>query len=268
MIKNKLQILFINLFICTGLFFFTGLSVFAESSDTNGEWQFGGDVYLWGAELRADTAAGPKIDIPFHTIINHLDMAVMGSLSARKDKLKLFTDIIYMDLEDSEKGSFSIPFGPRGRHLIEVGDKIDVELKAWVVQPTVAYRVYETPKYSIDLAAGARYLWIEVDTELRTTGPFANRKVKVSDSGHNWNGIVGIKGDYKLTDKWGVGAYFDGGTGDSEYTWQGAAGLNYKFDNFTGVIGYRYLKWKFDDDSDPLDDLRIGGPYVGARFNF
>lgn len=266
MVKNKLQVLIINLFICTGLFFFTGLSVFAESSDNNDEWQFGGDVYLWGAEIKADTTAGPKIDIPFHDIISDLDMAVMGSLWARKDKLKLYADIIYLDIDDSEKGSFSIPIGPRGRELIEVGDKINWELKAWIVQPMAAYRVYETPKYSIDFTAGARYLWIEVDLELRTTGPFANRKVKTSDSGHNWDGIVGIKVDYEFNDKWGVGVYFDGGSGDSDYTWQGVAGLNYKFDSFTGVFGYRHLKWDFN--SGPLEDLKISGPYAGARFTF
>ena len=251
MSKNKFQTLFTNAFIYIGLFFFTGLSAFAESSDSNGEWQFGGDVYLWAPDLKADTVAGPKIDIPFHEIFEDLDGVIMASLSARKDKLTLFTDIIYLDLD----GSKNI-----------VGDKLDVELKAWIVQPMIAYRVYETPKYSVDLTAGARYLWIGVDVDLkiRTTAPF--RKVKTSDSGHNWDGIVGIKGDYKFNHKWSAGIYFDGGSGDSDYTWQGLAGLNYKFDSFNGVFGYRHLKWEFD--SGPLEDLKISGPYVGARFTF
>lgn len=266
MIKNKLQTLPFKLFICAGLLLFTELSVSAENADTNGQWQFGGDVYLWGAEIKADTTAGPKIDIPFHDIISDLDIAVMGQVSVRKDKLKFFTDIIYMDIDDTDKGSFSINVGPHNKKSIEVGDKINWEMKAWIVQPAAAYRVYKNPKYSIDLVAGARYLWIEVDLELRTTGPFANRKVKTSDSGHNWDGIVGIKGDYEFNDKWGIGVYFDGGTGDSDYTWQGAAGLNYKFDSFSGVVGYRYLKWEFD--SGPLEDLRLSGPYIGGRFVF
>lgn len=60
MIKSKLKTLSFNLFISIGLLFFTGLSAFAESSDTNGEWQFGGDVYLWGAEIKADETTGGK----------------------------------------------------------------------------------------------------------------------------------------------------------------------------------------------------------------
>lgn len=128
-----------------------------------------------------------------------------------------------MDLEDSEKGLFNLPIGRH--HQLTVGDKLDIELKAWIVQPMALYRVYETQKYSIDLAAGARHLWFEVNLELRTTGLFANRKVKTSDSGHNWDGIVGIKGDYEINDKWGVGVFFDGGSGDYDYTWQGLAGI-------------------------------------------
>ena len=256
-----------KLLVSSMVLFVTGICA-AEETVNKDEWQFSADVYLWGAEIKADTVAGPKIDIPFHDIVSDLDMAVMGKLSAQKDKLKLFMDVIYLDIEDSDKGSFSIPIGPRDRHHIEVGDKINWGLKAWVVQPMAAYNIYKTPKYSLDLAAGARYLWIEVDMELKTTGPFATRKAKTTERGDNWDGIVGIKGNMALSDKWGEGIYFDGGSGDSDYTQQGLAGLNYKFDNFTGMFGYRHLKWEFDDKKNPLEDLKISGPYAGARFTF
>jgi len=194
-------------------------------------------------------------------------MAIMGSFLAQKGKIKLHTDIIYLDIEDSDKGLYTIPIGPH--HQLTGGDKLEVEIESWIVQPMAGYTIYETPVYTIDLGAGVRYLWLEVDMDLKTTsGPLAGRKVKTSESGHNWDGIVSIKGDVKLSDKWGAGIYFDGGSGDSDYTWQGVAGVNYKFDNFTGFFGYRHLKWEFDDNDDPLEDLKISGPYAGARFNF
>lgn len=215
-----------------------------------------GDVYLWGAEIKADETSGGKIDIPFHEIIQNLDMAVMGGIGAKKDKLKLYTDIIYLDLAGDDKIKTTLPNG------IYV-DKLDIELRAWVVSPTVAYTVYETPKYSLDLAAGARYLWIEVDLDLKTS----TGKLKTSDSDHNWDAIVGIRGQMELSEKWGATVYFDGGTGDSDYTWQGLAGFNYKFAKFSGLFGYRYMKWKFDGDG-PLENLQIDGPYAGAKFTF
>lgn len=267
MLNKMISIKLTKLLLIIILSLVSGLSATAEENVIKDDWQFSGDVYLWGAELKADTSAGPKIDIPFHTIIDHLDMALMGSIGARKDKLKLFADIMYLDLEDSEKGSTSISIGPRDRRQVIIGDKIDIALKAWIVQPMAGYTVYETPEASIDLSVGARYLWIEVDSALRTTGPLANREVKTSDSGHNWDGIVAIKGKMKLSNKWSAAVYFDGGSGDSDYTWQGLAGLSYQFDNFKGVFGYRHLKWEFDGRS-ALEDLKINGPYMGARFNF
>jgi hypothetical protein len=33
------------------------------------------------------------------------------------------------------------------------------------------------------------------------------------------------------------------------------------------VMGYRYLEWNFDDD-EALEDLNLGGPFVGAKFIF
>lgn len=117
------------------------------------------------------------------------------------------------------------------------------------------------------MGAGARYLWLEVDMELTTTSPLGASKTKTSESGHNWDGIVSVRGDFKLSDKWDAAIYFDGGSGDSDYTWQGLAGVSYEFDNFKGFLGYRHLKWDFDDDS-LLENMQVSGPFVGARFNF
>ncbi len=107
--------------------------------------------------------------------------------------------------------------------------------------------------------------------DLRTTGPFANRKVGTTESEHNWDGIVGVSGKMALSDKWDALAYADGGTGDSDYTLQGLAALSYKFDSFEGRFGYRYLKWEFDEGKalgNLLEDLTIKGPYAGAIFKF
>jgi hypothetical protein len=39
------------------------------------------------------------------------------------------------------------------------------------------------------------------------------------------------------------------------------------FNKFTGTFGFRYLRWNFDSSSD-LENLRVIGPYVGARWTF
>jgi len=90
---------------------------------------------------------------------------------------------------------------------------------------------------------------------------------KVSESGHVWDGIAGVKGQVNLTDKWYIPFYGDIGIGNSELTWQAFAGIAYKFKKVHVILANRYLYWEFDD-SDVFDDLNLGGPYVGVKFLF
>ena len=56
-------------------------------------------------------------------------------------------------------------------------------------------------------------------------------------------------------------------SGDVKITWQAKVGFGYHFNKFTGTFGFRYLRWNFGSSSD-LDNLRIIGPYVGARWTW
>jgi len=247
--------------ITIGLLFATSHVAVADDN----EWQFEAEAFLWAADIiGTDAGGGANFEIPFHDIVKHLDMVAMGRIAARKDKLTFFTDIVHLDISTDEKGSYSMPIGPGNG--IEVGKKLDVSLKSWIVQPTAAYTIFKNAESNIDLLAGVRYIWVELDYKLKTTGQFLG-KVKHTDSDQNWDGIVGVKGNMELSDKWSIFAYADGGTGDSDYTVQGLAALNYKFDNFTGRFGYRYLKWEFEGHS-LLENLTIKGPYLGALFKF
>jgi len=249
------------LLLTLSLIFIPTRSVMAEETSSQDEWQFMGEIYLWGPEIDLGLANGASVDLSLNDIIESLDMVFMGTLGASKGKLNFFSDFIYLELTADEKGKVDTPFG-----IVTVNDKLDVGMKAWVVQPTAAYTIFDTPKSTVDLALGARYLWIETDLKLNVSGPLDTRTFKTTVSGHNWDGIIGVKGETQLSNKWAAEAYLDAGTGDSDYTWQVLAGLKYKFDSFTGRFGYRHLKWEFDDGQ--LEELEVSGPYAGARFAF
>jgi len=72
------------------------------------KWAFYGEVYLWGADIKGESSAGDDVDIPFSDLIDNLDIAYMGKLAARKDKLSLFADIIYLDVEDDVKSTANL----------------------------------------------------------------------------------------------------------------------------------------------------------------
>lgn len=181
----------------------------------------------------------------------------MATLAAARDKWTLFADLIYLDVDDDTKSTANIVGFP-------VRLKVDVELKGFVSTLGGAYSFLETDTTRLNLLAGARYLWLDAELELDIGSLI---KGKVSDSGHVWDGIVGLRGKTNLNDKWYVTYAADVGTGDSELTWQALAAISYRFQKLDAVVGYRYLEWDFDDN-EVFDDLDLSGPFAGAKFRF
>lgn len=231
-------------------------SVQADTASDN--WDYYGQVYLWGAGIDTTTAAGDDISLSFDDIISNLDMAFMGSIAAQKDKVTLFADLIYMDLSDSTSTTAYILNYP-----VQVSAKVG--LTSFISTLGAAYRIYENDTTDLNILAGARYLWLEAELGIDTSLPAPSHHF--SDTGNVWDGLVGLRGKTGLSDKWYLTYYADVGAGDSDLTWQAAAGLNYRFEKVDATFGYRYLDWEFDDTAG-LSDLTVDGPYAGVRFAF
>ncbi len=240
----------------TTLLMALAMPVDAADTSTSGTWQFAGEAYLWGASIGGTSAAGDDIDIGFDDLIDNLDIALMARLNARKNKWSLLADIVYLDVEDNQRSTANLIGRP-------IQTDIDVALEGWIVTAAGGYSLIETHKYSLDLLGGARYLWLEADLEF----DLGAIRQTYTDSGHVWDGIVGMFGKAELADKWYLTGYLDAGAGDSDFTWQAEVGLNYRFRKVDAVVGYRYLDWDFDDN-DTFDDLNLSGPYAGVKFLF
>lgn len=217
------------------------------------EWKYSGSLYLWGAGMSGESATGDDIDISFSDIIDNLDFAYMGNIAAQKGKWGFQADLIYLAVGNKPNVD-----------LREGLTLSNVKVKAWIVTPTVTYRVMESDKLSLDLMAGARYLDMKADL---TVSPYP----EVSSSGAAWDGIIGLKGTVDLSEKWFMPFQFDVGTGDTDMTWQAFAGIGYQYENVDLIAGYRYLDWDFDDDDKgggTFNDLTISGPIIGAKYRF
>ena len=206
-------------------------------------WEFTADLYGWGASIGGRSATGTGIDIGIDDLIDNLEMGLMTSVGARKGKWSILTDVIYMDVD-------------AGKHGIDVG------LQSWIVTPVVGYNLVQDGNIALDIVGGARYLWLKSELDLSGVGG-----ARFSDSGHVWDGIVGLKGEVTLAKNWYIPFYLDVGAGDSDLTWQALGGLAYKFKKFDVVAGYRYLDWEFDDN-DVFDDLNLSGLYAGLKLQF
>lgn len=228
----------------------------AETQPEADRWQFGGEVYLWGASIGGEDVAGDDIDIPFSDLWDNLDIAYMGKIAARKGKFSLVGDFIYLDVNDDITGSANIIGQP-------TRTKADVELTAYISTLAGGYSLFETPSSRLDVLIGARYLYLKADAKF----DLGNFHTKISDSDHVIDGIVGLYGRIDLNPKWYVSCYADIGTGESKVTWQTSALVGYRFKRLDAVVGYRYLEYQFDDP-EIIDNLNISGPFAGLRFKF
>ena len=207
------------------------LSAIAADAGSGGanEWEFGAEAYLWAPWIDVETQTGANVEITLEDILNNLDMMFMGVLSVGKGKWSLVTDVIYFDIESNENQSLPLAL-----------TLDDVNMEAAIVTSQVRYNFSKTDDYRIDLLAGARYLWIEAELQLKTRPPLPPGSSKASDSGSVWDGIVGVTGQMDLSDKWYLSGYADIGTGDSDYTWQASASVGYRFRRVHGMVGYQH----------------------------
>lgn len=233
----------------------------AVDSAPSDQWQYGLEAYFWGPSLDLTTTTGDSIDLSLGDLLDDLEMLFFGVGEARKGKWSLFADLIYFDIEQDERSTTTII-----RRTIET--EVDVELKAWVATLAGGYTVVKTDKFMLDVLAGARYVNLEVDLEF----DLGSVKETASDSLNLWDGIIGVRGNTDLSEKWYLTYYLDAGGGDTHSTWQTLVGAGYRYKekrNF--MFGYRYLEFDFDASDaggKVIDDIKIKGPYVGVKFSF
>jgi hypothetical protein len=223
------------------------------AEESNDEWNFNGALYLWAADIDLEDSNGDSSTISFSEIVDNLDLVFMGHLGGQKGKLGFLIDAIYLDISESESDDVGLGI---------THDK--TEIQSTIVTSVMTYRVVEDGQFNLDILGGMRYLYMDVNLKF-------NVLPDLGDDASVYNGVVGFRGNVQLNQNWHVPFYYDVGKGDSELTYQAFAGVGYKFSSFELQAGYRYMKFKFDDDDefgDVLNNLVIKGPIIGAKFWF
>lgn len=256
----------------------------AQSSTTDSGWKFEVTPYLWlpsmSGTLQFHTPGGANPNVGFkinpNEYIPDIEMAVPLVLEARTGKWLAYSDVLYMSLGANASKVKDVNFGGNlVSTTLDLGTSNDIKQTIWTVAG--GYNLVQDPKLSLDLIAGARYLYVKSTTNWQLsadvtdpgTGRVFSKSGTISESGDVWNGIVGVKGRVKLGEgSWFTPYYFDAGTGGSQYTWQAQTGIGYAFKWGDLVLNYRYLAWKADDNSKVIQDLRLYGFGIAGVFRF
>lgn len=274
-----------------GALLLPAFGVQAQTAAGADDWKFSVMPYLWLPSIDGKLRFGPpptggitpNVELDAGNYLDSLDMAVMLSGTARKDRWLIGTDLMYLHFSDTEGKTQSVDInpgpGPVNVSTSAINGGVSVDLKGTVWTMVGGYAVVQEPKSSLEVLGGFRYLGLDVKTDWQLngtvtgTGPLGNsinfaRSGNVQKKEDIWAGIVGARGRFNFGESdWFANAYVDVGGGSSVFTWQGAAGIGYAFKWGDVILDYRYLYYSQDDDK-LIDNLSFGGLALGANFRF
>ncbi|HSJ02271.1 MAG TPA: outer membrane beta-barrel protein [Verrucomicrobium sp.] len=222
-------------------------------------WYFTVAVYSWLSAVDGTTGIGPlsvSADTSVADALDELDFTYMSYFEVGKGRWSVGLDGIYAKLSDDN--NFSL--GP-------VRGSADIEQEQATITARLQYTIHKSEACKVDLFAGVRWTYIDVDTDINTNlGP--GRTFGIT---RDWfDPIVGFRSTADLGGKWYLQVMADiGGFGvESDLTWQALAGFGYRFTkHVNGLIGYRALSVDYDKDGFKLDTTSYG-PILGLSYTF
>ena len=250
----------------------------AQPGWETGQWQVSATLNgfvpaIDGKVNYAGDTRSSDIHVSMHDVLSNLKMTFQGSLDAHNGRWGIFNDVIYANIGGVKSRTRDFSLGNIGIPATATTDlSLDVKATVWTVAGE--YRVVSDPAWTVDVLAGARLLDVKTTLGFSINGdvgpvvlPGRSGSKKVSES--LWDGIVGVKGRYTLTDdrKWFLPFYLDVGTGQTKLTWQAVAGVGYGFHWGDLVATYRYLDWNAKSGKS-VEDLSFGGPMISATWRW
>jgi hypothetical protein len=259
-----------------------GAAASAAAQDlTAGDWKYRAQIYGWFPTLSSESTVptstgGGSMSLDAGDYLDHLRFVFMGTFEARKGKLGLLTDYIYLDF-DADKGATRdlTLSGPGGVVNIpsDAHAAVNLRLRGWAWGLAGTYAAVEKPDYEMQLLGGFRYLKIDTTVDWRFTGNLGSLPQFAVNGAATvksdvWDAIIGAKGLVKLGDgTWFVPYYVDVGTGQSDLTWQAMGGVGYRFSWGELIGAYRHLDYRFGE-STGMKALSFSGPAISLGFRW
>jgi hypothetical protein len=236
----------------------TGTAPPSNSSAANDDgWHFGVTPYLWFASANGTVGAlgrDASVNASFGDIISKFNIGLMGVFEARKKRLILNTDFMWLKLSDDS----ALPVN-------EIGvQSIKAKATQVLLTPKAGYRVLDREKIKVDGTFGIRYWHLSNDLTLEPQ--IANG---FSDSANWVDAVAGARIQFPLSSKALVTVLGDAGAGGANSDYQVAGLFGYKFKEkvvFQG--GWRYLSVNYRPSGNGfIYDMGMNGPIIGVTIN-
>jgi hypothetical protein len=249
-------------------------SVHAQTSD---ELDFRLVIYGWLPAVGGTTTfpqdGGGEVSTEGSSIIDNLKMAFMGSLGVQRGSWGAFTDVIYLNLGDSQSRTRGLTVNDQPLP-VAVTAAAGYDLEGWSWTLAGSYLVRDEPNGNLQVFAGARLLDVKTTLDWEFSGdvasiPVAEREGSSKVTMSNVDAIAGVKGTltFGADHQWFVPYYLDAGTGESDLTWQAMAGIGRSFGWGDVFVAWRYLDYDLQSGND-IESLDFNGPGIAAAFRW
>ena len=186
-----------TLFVISLLLFSLSSNVLAQNKSTiNSNWVYSVTPFLWITGQKGKVATLPPaepadLDVSFSDIIDNMDLSLMGFFEARKGRFGLFSEIFYVGI--------STDADTPGRFY----SGADYEQDLWGVSFGASYAVSQNDQHVLDAVILARF-W-DLNNELKlNAGTLPDTKTSEHE---RWqDALIGLKGKFRLNQKWSVTA--------------------------------------------------------------
>jgi hypothetical protein len=86
-------------------------------------------------------------------------------------------------------------------------------------------------------------------------------------SSDTWDALVGLRGSFRIAERWRAFGIADAGWGDGSDSWQAILGLSRRAETTTIEFAWREIAWQ-GIGAGQQGSLRLYGPVIGATFRF
>ncbi len=247
----------------------------ASAADPDPRWEFLVAPYGWGSSLDGTLDANgvdADIEVDFSDVVDALDAGFLIAFEARRERLSLVGNAIYLRVSDDADGVFGsvIPVAPPGSF------DIGFTSETLIVEGFSGYEVFSAPVFgderrvALDLRLGARYWYagMDLDVTLRPGVPLPAFHRSFDESTDWVDALAGARIRAPLSEHFGLvigGDYGGFGWGSSsDPTWSLHAFATYAVaERWQLGLGWRHL----EIERGPLE-LRMSGPLIGAAYRF
>ena len=219
-------------------------------------------IYAWLPAVEETLQDGVEMNADRSTILDNLDFALMGEIVQRRGEWLFAFDGFYSDLGKS--ADVGMPISPGDPdNPDEIDAALDFSTSTTIFSAMAGRRMVDRPEFEVIGTLGLRYTHFETSF----TAEAGDQAFRINTNDDLLDVIAGVRGTYRIDERWALPFVADIGTGSSDLTWQAFGGVSYSVGRHSFTGGWRHMAWQLGDGG-YIEDIAYDGPLLAYSYRF